>query len=50
MNNGEILLYIDSGCEISKKEKNYLLQCIEKVKTDKIIGTFAYKYIRHKTI
>ena len=41
MNNGDILLYIDCGCEINKKEKDYLLQCIEKVKTDKIIGTIA---------
>jgi hypothetical protein len=39
MNNGDILLYIDCGCEIDKKEKDYLLHCIEKVKTDKIIGT-----------
>lgn len=50
MNNGEILLYIDSGCEISKKEKNYLLQCIEKVKTDKIIGTIAYENYIYKAI
>jgi hypothetical protein len=41
MNNGDILLYIDCGCEIDKKEKDYLLQCINKVKTDKIIGTIA---------
>lgn len=39
MNDGDILLYLDSGCEIDVREKDYLLHCIELVKKDKLIGT-----------
>jgi hypothetical protein len=41
MANGDILLYLDGGCEIDVNEKIYLLDCIEIVKQDKIVGTFT---------
>ena len=40
MNHGDILLYLDSGCEIACKEKNWINTCIDQVKIDKIIGTY----------
>jgi hypothetical protein len=39
MNNGDILLYLDCGCELVRAKKDNLLQCIDLVKTDKIIYT-----------
>jgi len=39
MNDGDILLYLDCGCELSCDRKNNLLKYIDIVKTDKIIGT-----------
>jgi len=39
MNNGDILLYLDCGCELSCNRKNELLRCIDIVKTDKIVGS-----------
>jgi hypothetical protein len=41
MNKGDILLYLDSGCELTCNRKNELLKCINIVKTDHIIGTLA---------
>ena len=41
MNHGDILLYLDCGCELSSnyREKKKLLERINTVKTDKILGT-----------
>jgi len=39
MKDGDILLYLDCGCEINSDEKDYLNECIKNVKRDKIIGT-----------
>jgi hypothetical protein len=39
MSNGDILLYLDCGCELGSSRKNELLKCIDVVKTDKIVGT-----------
>jgi len=41
MNDGDILLYLDCGCELNFKIKNELLKSIDIVKTDKIIGTLT---------
>jgi hypothetical protein len=41
MKNNDILLYLDCGCEIDVNEKDYLIECIEIVKKDYIIGTFG---------
>jgi hypothetical protein len=41
MNDGDILLYLDAGCEIDIKKKNKLLNLINKVKKDLIIGSFT---------
>jgi len=38
MKDGDILLYLDCGCELDLSEKKYLLDYIEIVKKDKIIG------------
>jgi len=38
MNNNDILLYLDCGCELSSTLKNNLLEAIHTVKTDKLIG------------
>ena len=43
MNYGDILLYLDCGCEIDCREKNWIYNCIEQVKIDKIMGTY-YRY------
>lgn len=39
MNDGDVLLYLDCGCELDEKCKKEMLKCIEIVKTDKIIGS-----------
>lgn len=39
--NGDILLYLDCGCEIDVNEKDDLLNSIEIVKRDKIVGTLT---------
>jgi hypothetical protein len=39
MNDDDILLYLDSGCEIDISEKDYFLECLETVKKDYIVGT-----------
>jgi hypothetical protein len=41
MNHGDILLYLDSGCELTCTRKNELIKCFDIVKTDYIIGTLA---------
>ena len=38
MKNGDILLYLDGGCELSCNRKGKLLECIDVVKNDKIVG------------
>ena len=37
LEDGDIILYLDSGCELDVQEKEYLLDYIEQVKQDKII-------------
>jgi hypothetical protein len=39
MADGDILLYLDCGCELSFTRKDKLLECINIVKTDKIVGS-----------
>lgn len=39
MNDGDILLYLDCGCEIDIRKKSIILEYLEYVKTDLIIGT-----------
>jgi len=41
MNDGDILLYLDSGCEIDFREKSDFTQLLEIVKRDKILGTYT---------
>ena len=41
MKDGDILLYLDSGCEFSLREKQYLLNCIRIVKDDYILGSLT---------
>ena len=41
MRNGDILLYLDCGCELSPTKRNELLESIEIVKKDKIVGTYV---------
>jgi hypothetical protein len=38
LKDGEIILYLDCGCELDLSEKKYLLKYIEIVKKDKIMG------------
>ena len=42
LKDGDILLYCDSGCEILKSEKQYLLEYIEAVKKYKILAHILY--------
>uniref|UniRef100_A0A6C0B7V2 Nucleotide-diphospho-sugar transferase domain-containing protein n=1 Tax=viral metagenome TaxID=1070528 RepID=A0A6C0B7V2_9ZZZZ len=39
LKDGEIILYLDCGCELDLSEKKYLIDSIEIVKKDKIIGS-----------
>jgi hypothetical protein len=41
MKDGDILLYLDCGCELDSKIRMRLLECIDIVKRHKIIGTYA---------
>jgi len=41
MKDGDILLYLDCGCEISSKRRDQLLECIDIVKRDKIVGSYV---------
>lgn len=42
LKDGDILLYCDSGCEILKSEKKYMLKYIEEVKKYKILAHVLY--------
>lgn len=42
MKDGDIVLYLDCGCEIDVNEKSYLNEMIDIVKTDKIIGAYTH--------
>ena len=48
MNEGDILLYLDGGCEFEIEEKEWLEYCIEKVKTDKIVITDTRDQLENK--
>jgi len=41
MKDGDILLYLDSGCEIDIREKEYLVEMFKIVRQDYIVGTFT---------
>jgi len=41
MKDNDLLLYLDSGCEIDIREKEYLVEMFELVKQDYIVGTFT---------
>lgn len=41
MKDGDMLLYLDAGCEIDINEKEYLINCFDISKTDYIVGTFT---------
>lgn len=41
INNNDILLYLDSGCEIDCKEKEYFEYCLNCVNKDLIVGTLG---------
>jgi hypothetical protein len=42
MNENDILMYLDCGCELNYKGKNELINYFEKVKIKKILGTNPY--------
>lgn len=48
MNNGDILLYLDVGCEIDIQEKDFLIECFELVKKDYIIGTLGVGFVKER--
>jgi hypothetical protein len=39
MKEGDILLYLDAGCELDVKKREHMLECFSIVKKDLIIGT-----------
>ena len=39
MKDGDILFYLDAGCEIDVKKKKLLEKCFKIIKDDKIIGS-----------
>ncbi len=43
MEDGDILLYLDSGCEVDYRKKHLFLPLFEQVKKDYIIGTHGIK-------
>jgi hypothetical protein len=43
LDDGDILVYLDCGCEIDVRNKDKILELFEIVKTDKIIGSFVKK-------
>lgn len=43
MNDNDILLYLDCGCEIDIRGKDFLIEYFDIVKKDYIIGTYAQK-------
>jgi hypothetical protein len=42
LEDGDMVMYLDSGCELDIKEKEYLLDYIEQVKQDKILCCDTY--------
>jgi hypothetical protein len=42
MKDGDIVLYLDSGCEINSTKKSYLQSMFELVKKDYIIGSYSW--------
>jgi TusA-related sulfurtransferase len=48
MNEGDILLYLDCGCEVSYNKINELLECIDIVKKDKIVGSHNRNHLEIK--
>ena len=48
MNNGDILLYLDAGCEINIREREFLIECFELVKKDYIIGTLGVGFVKER--
>jgi hypothetical protein len=42
MADNDILLYLDCGCELGLDRKHELLECINIVKTDKLVSTSTY--------
>lgn len=44
MNDSDILLYLDSGCEVDYRSKDQFLSLFEKVQKDYIIGTNGLKH------
>ncbi len=44
MNDGDILLYLDSGCEIDYRRKDNFLPLFEQIQKDYIIGTHGLKH------
>ena len=48
MKNGDILLYLDAGCEIDIQEKDFLIECFELVKKDYIIGTLGVGVVKER--
>lgn len=47
LQDGDILMYLDCGCEFDKTEKDYLLHCMEVVKQDKLLGTNTWQLERN---
>jgi hypothetical protein len=51
LSDGDILLYLDAGCEIDKDEKQYLIDLIENLETNKnnelIIGTIGCGVVKN---
>jgi hypothetical protein len=43
LKDGDILLYLDCGCELDPNKKKEVLKCMEIVKKDKLIGSLTYK-------
>lgn len=48
MADGDILLYLDCGCELDLNRKENLLKCIHVVKTDKIVGTKVNAHLERR--
>lgn len=43
LNNGDILLYLDSGCEININKRNQIINYFNIIKTNHIITSFTFK-------
>jgi hypothetical protein len=49
LKNGDLLLYLDCGCELDIYEKDYLLECFEAAKKDLFVGTVVGCVEKHWT-